>query len=935
MEIVIQISNFKHRKAGIFDPITLGNYSPLSNENNLSLAIEMLLIGSMIIMGLYHIALFIMLRQNKSSLYFGIICLLLAIKTSSGGQTFFAILFPDIPWEALIKLEYFGFLGSAPMFVLFIHANFPDEMPPVLRKLFLATGILFTLFIVATPLEIYVSAAEILQIFAVLNMIFLVSVVVIAITKRREGALLTALGGLVFSVTVINDILNNNGTLQTGIYFPYGLLIFILCLSIILAMKFSRAFKTVERLSTRLMETNKLKDEFMSDTSHELRTPLNGMIGLAESLLFNMKDKLTHEQELHMSMIISSSKRMTYLINDILDYSRMRSKDIRLQVQEVDLHQLVNVVLTVVTPLTAGRNLVLNNDIPEHFPRILADENRLQQIIYNLIGNAIKYTPTGTVSLTAEQQEQHVLIAVTDTGVGIPLDKFEDIFKSFEQVDEDDSGIGSGLGLKITKKLVELHGGVIQVQSELGKGSKFTFTLPSNPLKAVKKPNTRILAPSTTQNRAVAVLPSASKFQFQLLVVDDETVNLHVVTQQLQSADCSITTAFSGEEVLPMLDQLDRYDLIIVDVMMSGMTGYELCKRIRERYTLYELPILLMTAQNREESIVAGFNAGANDYISKPFDRNELTARVNTLITLKKAVQDVSLNAQELEQLNNRLKELNHSLEEKIEQRTIQLKQSNEDLENKNTELNRLELARRHFLSNISHELRTPMTSIQGYAEAILNGMVQDADKENRYLQMILSKSLGLNRLIQDLFELSRLESRRSNMEFEITPAVAFMHQIRESFDMDVEQAGMKFIFTMPPESAEVAGLNVIIDSDRIGQVLNNLIVNAIQHMEENGVIRLSCEAIQQADRDNIWGELRISVEDNGFGISEAALPYVFDRFYREQESAVYSDYKGSGIGLAIAKEIVEYHEGTISVTSRKAEGSIFTFTLPLYKWDE
>ncbi|MBP1989978.1 ATP-binding protein [Paenibacillus eucommiae] len=938
MEIIIQISNFVHRKAGIFDPIKMDTYTALFNEMNLDLSVEMLLIGSMIIMGLYHMVLFSMLRKNRSSLYFGIICLLLAIKTSSHGQTFFAILLPNIQWEYLIKMEYLGFLCSAPMFVLFVHANFPDEMSRLLRKIFIALGVLITSFISVSPISIYLSFASMYQIYAVLTMCFLMYVILKAIARGRDGAVLTAIGGLLFSLSVINDILNNNGKLNTGTYFPYGLLVLILCLSIILAMNFSKAFKTVEKLSDRLMETNKLKDEFMRDTSHELRTPLNGMIGLAESLLFNMRGQLTGEQELHLSMIISNSKRMTHLINDILDYSRLRSNVIVLHRKEVDLHQLVNVVLTIVKPLTEGRSLILDNRIPDDFPNIQADENRLQQIIYNLIGNAIKYTPNGTISITARLLEQDVEIVVQDTGIGIPLEKFEDIFKAFEQVDEGTSEIGSGLGLKISKKLVELHGGTIRVQSELRKGSRFTFTLHHDPRQDVIRTSKakRGLSPALSQTLEPGdQVAAASAFEFHLLVVDDEPVNLHVVTQQLQSAQCAVTTAYSGEEVLPMLHELHRYDLIIVDIMMTGMSGFELCRKIRESYTLYELPILLMTAQNREESIVAGFAAGANDYISKPFDRNELTARVHTLITLKKAVQDVRLNAHELAQLNDRLKELNQSLESKIVERTLQLETTNKDLEHKNTELNRLESARRHLLSNISHELRTPMTAIQGYTEAILNGIVQDQEKERLYLKMILSKSLGLNRLIQDLFELSRLESRRSNMKFEILTAVTFMNQIGDRFGMDVAQAGLHYQFKMPSVTSEIKQLKLIVDSDRIDQVMNNLVSNAIQYTADGGMVSISWEVRKSDNQEDIWGELEISVSDTGKGISGQALPLVFDRFYREQQNSSHSGYKGRGIGLAIAKEIVEYHEGRIQANSEQGVGSTFSFTLPVYNLDD
>ncbi|CAH1195456.1 Sensor histidine kinase RcsC [Paenibacillus plantiphilus] len=953
VEIVIQVSNFTQRKAGLFAPVVLGDYESLDGQMKQKLAIEGLLMGCMLIMGLYHIVLFILLRRNSESLLFGLICLLLALKNSSQGQVTMALFFRNITDDLLVKIEYIGFLGSAPLFVLFIYSSFPGQMPKSLRNCLWIPGALFTLFIIATPVYIFTIIVVLMQVYAVVTSFILIQYIFKAAIRGMAGATLLAVGAVVFFITVANDILMSNGTIRTGIYFPYGMLFLIICISIILSLKFSTAFKTIERLSTRLLDLDKVKNEFLTNTSHELRTPLNGMIGLAQSLLYNMRGDLTSKQELHLNMIVSSGQRMAYLINDILDYSRLNNNDIRLNIVNVDLHQLVQVVLTVVKPLTAGRDLFLHNEIKPDFPPIQADENRLQQIIFNLIGNAIKYTPYGQVSIGAVHYNGYVEIYVADTGIGIPENRFEDIFKPFEQLNEQDES-GSGLGLKITKQLVELHAGKITVQSKIGIGSRFCFTIHNQTaMKGKAKPHTLrwqdmdIAGMIRDEELAVAVaLESTSPLSvegdisgtaqppYRLLVVDDEPVNLQVVIQQLAALNCIVDTATSGEQVASRMKELQVYDLVIADLMMTGLSGYDLCLAIRKNYTLYELPILIMTASNREDTIVAGFSAGANDYISKPFGRNELLSRVHTLILLKRAVQEVSLNAEELAKLNLQLTELNTSLEQRIQERTLELEQTNEVLEHKHKELYRLELARRRLLSDISHELRTPMTAIQGYVEAIVSGLVEEDAVKERYLQMVLSKALGLNRLIQDLFELSRLESRRSEMIFEIIPLNKLIALIQDKFGLDVAGAGLQYSFVQSLDSALLDECQVVIDLDRITQVLTNLVFNAIEHTDAGGRIEITCEFAEEHNVDNAIGKLVIHVHDTGKGIQNDSLPLVFDRFYREQRTERSSDSRGMGIGLAIAKEIVQYHDGAIDVESVVGQGSTFSFTLPLYRFE-
>ena len=418
----------------------------------------------------------------------------------------------------------------------------------------------------------------------------------------------------------------------------------------------------LERKNEALQHLDELKDEFLANTSHELRTPLNGMIGIAESMLDGATGRLSELQQKNLLLIAQSGRRLAALVNDILDFSKLKHKTIELQLKPIGIREIVEVVLNLSQPLIKNKNLQLINAIPPDLTPAEADENRLQQILYNLVGNAIKFTDSGFVEISANFQSEEgelgtektqidsartskIQITVSDTGIGIPEDKLDRIFESFEQADGSTAREygGTGLGLAVTKKLVELHGGCIQVESTVGVGSRFTFTL------------TAALGQSSelsSLSYSSCLLPAISKLneeeniqplqltqedqgqQFQIMIVDDEPVNLQVLINHLSLQNYAITQATNGIEALAMIERGFKPDLILLDVMMPRMTGYEVCQKLREQFPAYKLPIVMLTAKNQVTDLVEGFSVGANDYLTKPISKNELFARIKTHLSL-------------------------------------------------------------------------------------------------------------------------------------------------------------------------------------------------------------------------------------------------------------------------------------------------------------
>lgn len=425
-------------------------------------------------------------------------------------------------------------------------------------------------------------------------------------------------------------------------------------------------------LVRRLQQIDKLKDEFLANTSHELRTPLNGIIGLAESLVDGVGGDLPAQAQNSLRLIIASGHRLSGLVNDILDFSKLKNQSISLNKKAIDLRVLVDVVLTLSRPLAGNKNIQLNNHVPAELPAIYADEDRLLQILHNLIGNAVKFTLEGEVNVYADVEGDRIHVQIADTGIGIPPDHITDIFDAFHQVDgrAERAFGGTGLGLSITKQLVELHEGSIAVDSTPGQGSVFSVYLPL----ALDRPLSLDLPATPTEDQPVHAAADVAQVvaleqvkknraenpghQGHILVVDDDSVNRMVLVNHLALRNYRVTEASSGEEALAVVEQGD-VDLVLLDIMMPKMSGYETCKRLREKYRPYELPIIFLTARNQTSDLVMGFDIGGNDYLTKPIAKEELLARVDMHLQLYSATQ---------------------YLDKKVAERTDELRKKNEGL---------------------------------------------------------------------------------------------------------------------------------------------------------------------------------------------------------------------------------------------------------------
>jgi len=432
----------------------------------------------------------------------------------------------------------------------------------------------------------------------------------------------------------------------TNSAYNVSLIIQALLLSLSLATQYNQIKQEKEDAQRQaidnLVKSEKIKDDLLANVSHELRTPLYGINGLAETALaeFRSNEKNSELITQNLELIQASGDRLTKLVNDLLDFSSAKEEAAYIKFRPVDLNSVSTLIVAICKPLIGEKNLELRVEIDPELPLVAGDEDKLQQILVNLTSNALKFTYSGEVVISAVQSsEYNVTISVRDTGIGIHKTDHDTIFKTFEKLPSQHlNASGIGLGLPLAKSMVELHRSQLIVESELDLGSTFSFDLrvSLDQTRAIKPPSIHKQmirrADYLEQANKVSEVPKLRSDQdITILVVDDDEINRVVMGQQLD--DYNVIKCSNGLDALTVVEG-QKPDLILLDLMMPGLNGYEVCQKLRQKFSQIELPIILVTAKNHLEDLTQGFKTGANDYLAKPFHNEELRSRVENQLRL-------------------------------------------------------------------------------------------------------------------------------------------------------------------------------------------------------------------------------------------------------------------------------------------------------------
>lgn len=528
VELVMQVANFHHKRGGITKYIELGGIDVLVIQKNIKIASEMFITASLIVIGLYHLLLFVLQRKDKATLYFGLFTMLLGIRSMLVGELLITQLWPDFPWGLQFKIEYLILCSTGFIITMYSECIFPNSV----NKRFhlgtqITTGILCSI-VVLTPALFYTKLLLVIGVVVILHMIYLMIGLVQAAIRGIEGALLFLLVSVVALVTVMNDFLYYNEWSPIGNTSPFGILIFTIAQIFLLSSRFTRAALNEERIKLELRDANNKLTEMNTNLeftvkertralstahdnlrtsyerllhfeqgrkkllayfTHDLRMPLSNMLGYVEAV----QDKIKPERnEQYLKYIRENTIKVNRMIEELSFLSHLETEQVPFNMEQVrvtyflkDFYQQYELVV-----LDAGLNFILDfHDQEDYLANQLVvemDIQRSDQALFNLVSNAMKFTSMGglvRIALSREKvdNKNYAVISVEDSGIGIPQDQLEQIFNRnyrYKQPGVINEIEGSGLGLAICREIIQTQGGMVRAESDNKTGSIFSILLP-------------------------------------------------------------------------------------------------------------------------------------------------------------------------------------------------------------------------------------------------------------------------------------------------------------------------------------------------------------------------------------------------------------------------------------------------------------------------
>lgn len=645
VELLIQVANFHYdRLGGIFEDIQFGDKAAIERQYKLVFAGNSLMMGFYIVSGIYFLLLFLYRRRSRELLYFSFVLWCSLLFWATHGERLVLLLFPSLSYEWQTRLQMLSSLGLYASMLQFVRTMFPGYDKPLLARLALAMSAAIALFTVVTDVALFSKYEPHSIAFVTAEFLYALYILFRAIRGSALGPTYIYIGALcILSESLMQGIVYL-GIMPITNPLPIERVAFIVVMAMLIARRFFTNMDQVEVLSKQLQVKDRLKDDFLANTSQEIRTPLQGMINLAKLMLEEnaMNDPMQTER---LQLMVATGRRLSQQLNDMLDLTKLNEGDIELRLHAVDLRMTVNGAIEVMRYMTGGREIRFDNQTNSGLPYAKADDQRVMQVLFNLLHHAVKSGAEGAVTVKAELTETEDALSVTvlaaRSGPGFG-----------EEVCSEDT-LDADVGLAVSRKLAVMHGGrfwaIRQAQHDLRLG----FTLPlASPEDSVVQhayaTQTQIAAgrqqaavsDRTRKAAKHADSSSAGAGARRVLIVENDPVTLQIMQHILVQEGLEVTVAADGLEGLKLWESETEWDMVVLNVILPRLTGYDLCRKIRERHTFYDLPVLFLTSRNQPADLLVGYNAGANDYVIQPINDSEFRARTRTLLRMKQSIRD-------------------------------------------------------------------------------------------------------------------------------------------------------------------------------------------------------------------------------------------------------------------------------------------------------
>jgi len=655
----------------------------------------------------------------------------------------------------------------------------------------------------------------------------------------------------------------------------------------------ARAHEEQRRRAEQLSALDRAKTTFFSNVSHEFRTPLTLLSGPLEDELAERDAPLPEARRQRLATAHRNTLRLIKLVNVLLDFSRIEAGRAMARYQPTQLGTLTSELASLFRAAIERAGLTLSVEIEPQSEPVFVDRDMWEKIVLNLVSNAFKHTFSGSIRVRLRYLPTAAELDVIDTGIGIAEHELSALFDRFHRVYGAKSRTheGTGIGLPLVRELARLHGGDVRVVSKPDYGSRFTVTIPlgsahlpaeqvdtdASPTPAgagvaayvqeAMQWSTRQAEADEAHSTAVAASGQAAAGSLGKVLLAEDNADMRTYIVGLLTSTYQVLPVPDGRAALDALANFQP-DLLLTDVMMPRLDGIQLLRAVRADPRTRQLPVIFLSARAGEEAALEGIEAGADDYLVKPFAARELLARVRTHVELSRARRDWAAH----------------------------LERTNQELE--------------AFSYSVSHDLRTPLRAIDGFSKAILTRNAAQLDEEGKqYLARVRKAASRMGELIDELLALSRVS--RAPLRRQTTSLSALAERVaREQRELQPDHS----------VSLEVEpNLNVHADARLLEIALEKLLENSWKFTARRSDARVRVGRVT-ADKPTFY------VADNGAGFEQTYAHRLFQPFQRLHTDA---DFPGTGIGLAIVQRIIARHGGRIWAEGREGHGATFYFTLP------
>ncbi|MFS0781811.1 ATP-binding protein [Bacillus sp. 1P06AnD] len=635
LDLVIIVGNYSNVDGGIIRSIDFGSERAISQSSSHSYMLEWSSIIILLIFSLYHFSLFIVQTQENMYLYSAVYFFSLAMMISTRLERVITTIVPSIDYETLFKLQDF-LTYSSGIILIYLLMAFEPKLLSKKKALVLVSPILqYVLSILAMPARMTSVLQEEVMVYTYIICLILIGRL-LWMAKHQQSSmmkneawifvtvficlLLFALGGVLDAIRIPGIIIISH----------VGLVGFAIMMNVFMAIRLRNRSEESIRLEKQLEASTEVKDEFLAVASHELQSPLHGISNLLETFIHQNKRNLSSQQLEKLSFLEKMTERLMYHINDLQDFTKLKFNDLEITQSSVDLRVAVSIVSELLKDDFEYKNISFRNLIVDGF-FVWADEEKLRQVLFNVLMNAIQYTVEGTITIAAEEKDGRIYMYISDSGVGITSEDQQSIF---QYLFTSGSGGGIGLGLYLSKKFMNHMDGQIWLhESQIGKGTTIGMYLPI----AERIDGDTESTKAKEWKRERKTNNSTDAVKGKMIIVNDQLPDGSLL-QTLVEEEFDTIHLFSGLQAMQYLEE-HHVDYMVIDVFMPGMSGFDLTREIRKNYSMLELPIILTTVVDSPRYIKMAYQAGANDYLSKPYTKETINNRLQAIRQIKETIQ--------------------------------------------------------------------------------------------------------------------------------------------------------------------------------------------------------------------------------------------------------------------------------------------------------